>query len=101
MEVEETEGLSGTLPALITAIVGTESGVDPAGRTLVTNSSPNWWGGNRTFGGLVVAQALHTATRTVPKGLSVHSLHGYFLAPSVPGSVAVQRVERVPRWPLF
>ena len=33
----------------------------------------------RAFGGQVAGQALTAASRTVPDGLAVHSLHGYFL----------------------
>jgi acyl-CoA thioesterase-2 len=33
----------------------------------------------RAFGGQVAGQALTAASRTVPEGLAVHSLHGYFL----------------------
>ncbi len=95
MEVEETQFASGTLMDLVAAIEGNDGGLDAEGHSIVTNLSPKGWGASRTFGGLVVAQALHAAMRTVPDGLGVHSLHGYFLAPSVPGSTAVQRVERV------
>ncbi|WP_174802113.1 acyl-CoA thioesterase II [Martelella limonii] len=35
----------------------------------------------RVFGGQVVAQSLVAAQRTAPKGLFVHSLHGYFMRP--------------------
>lgn len=35
----------------------------------------------RVFGGQVAAQALIAAARTVPPGLTVHSLHSYFLRP--------------------
>ena len=34
---------------------------------------------SRVFGGQVIAQALVAAQRTVPTGLSVHSLHAYFI----------------------
>ena len=35
----------------------------------------------RVFGGQVAAQALIAASRTIPAGFSVHSLHSYFLRP--------------------
>ena len=55
----------------------------------------------RVFGGMVVAQALMAAVRTVvpfgegqdEKGLAPHSLHGYFLAPVVPDAEVTFEVE--------
>ncbi|MEL6923791.1 MAG: acyl-CoA thioesterase II [Bacteroidota bacterium] len=38
-------------------------------------------GSRSVFGGQVLAQALHAATRTVPDDRLVHSLHGYFILP--------------------
>ena len=35
------------------------------------------WG--QVFGGQVLAQGLHAATRTVPQDRKAHSLHGYFI----------------------
>jgi acyl-CoA thioesterase-2 len=43
------------------------------------------WFGERLFGGFVVSQAVHAATRTAPEGRRIHSLHGYFLRPVVAG----------------
>lgn len=57
--------------------------------------SPNWWGGDRVFGGMVVGQALGAAQHTVDPALPVHSLHAYFLRPARPGHTASHRVERV------
>jgi acyl-CoA thioesterase II len=57
--------------------------------------SPDWWGGERTFGGMVVAQALHAATQTVAQEFDVHSLHGYFLRPSQSGTPSTHTVLRV------
>ena len=51
-----------------------------------SHDRPEWWGGERTFGGMVVAQALSAATQTVAEDLDIHSLHGYFLRPSRPGT---------------
>ena len=43
---------------------------------------PEWdWSGDYLFGGLVVAQALMAASRDVPAGTRIHSMHGYFLRP--------------------
>jgi acyl-CoA thioesterase II len=41
-------------------------------------------GWSRIYGGLVVAQALVAAMRTVPGGFSPHSLHAYFILPGNP-----------------
>ncbi|HTU38640.1 MAG TPA: acyl-CoA thioesterase domain-containing protein, partial [Acidimicrobiales bacterium] len=40
-------------------------------------------------------QALHAACQTVPTGFEVHSLHGYFLRPTSPGSRSIHTVERL------
>jgi acyl-CoA thioesterase-2 len=95
VEIDETEFMSGTVPELIEAL--TPQAVDPGpdGRDTFVTTSPNWWGGDRMFGGMVVAQALSAAIRTAPTHLQVHSLHGYFLRPAPPGVPSTQRVERV------
>ncbi len=49
----------------------------------------------RTFGGQVAGQALVSATRTVPEGFGVHSLHGYFLRPGDPDLPTVFLVDRI------
>ena len=68
--------------------------------------APDWFG-ERLFGGFVVGQAVHAATRAAPEGRRIHSLHGYFLRPVVAGrpvsynivpvrdgrSVAIRRLE--------
>src|SRR4030088_2969583 len=51
-------------------------------------------GGQRVFGGLVVAQALVAAARTV-EGRAPHSLHGYFLLPGDPAVPIVYDVDRI------
>jgi acyl-CoA thioesterase-2 len=51
-------------------------------------------GRRRVFGGLVVAQALVAAARTV-EGRAPHSLHAYFVLPGEPTSPIVYEVERV------
>jgi len=48
----------------------------------------------RTFGGLVAAQALMAAGRTVGHG-RVHSLHAYFLRPGDPAIPIVYEVDRI------
>ncbi len=48
----------------------------------------------RVFGGLVVAQALVAASRTV-EGRAPHSLHAYFVLPGDPTAPIVYQVERV------
>ena len=53
------------------------------------------WFGERLFGGFVVAQAVHAATRTAPEGRRIHSLHGYFLRPGDAKAPAVYIVERL------
>ena len=42
---------------------------------------PDWFDGH-VFGGLLMAQAVHAATRTAPEGKRIHSLHAYFLRPA-------------------
>ena len=51
-------------------------------------------GRTRVFGGLVVAQALVAASRTV-EGRAPHSLHAYFILPGDPEMPIVYEVERV------
>jgi acyl-CoA thioesterase-2 len=42
--------------------------------------TPQWFG-EYLFGGFVIAQAIIAATRNVPEGGRLHSLHAYFLRP--------------------
>lgn len=51
-------------------------------------------GWQRVFGGLVVAQALAAAMRTVD-GRPPHSLHGYFMLPGDPALPIVYEVDRI------
>ncbi len=75
-----------TVADLVEAITAQpQSGPTPGQRGPSRTTSPDWWVGGRTFGGMVVAQALNAALQTVPPGLEVHSLHGYFLRPTRPG----------------
>jgi acyl-CoA thioesterase II len=52
-------------------------------------------GWDRVYGGLVLAQALVAATRTVEASRHAHSMHGYFLLGGEPGHPIVYDVERV------
>jgi acyl-CoA thioesterase-2 len=83
------------VPELLDAIVGRPLTGEGVGSEAFVTTCPDWWDGQRTFGGMVVAQALHAATRTVAEDLQVHSLHGYFLRPSDPGTPSTHRVGRV------
>ncbi|HEX6311604.1 MAG TPA: acyl-CoA thioesterase domain-containing protein [Acidimicrobiia bacterium] len=58
-------------------------------------ATPDWFGQDRIFGGVVVAQALNAAIRTVPHGPPPHSLHGYFLRAARPGPPVEIGVEHV------
>jgi acyl-CoA thioesterase II len=80
--LDDSEFVGGTLDELVDAIVARPSDPDADGRETFVTTGPEWWGDERTFGGMVVAQALHAAAQTVPAGLDVHSLHGYFLRPA-------------------
>ena len=55
---------------------------------------PRWFDGDRVFGGLVLAQAVTAAGRTVEGPESLHSLHGYFLRPAAPGQESTITVDR-------
>ena len=94
-DAEEAEVFSATVADLVEAITARASGTDGEGRRTFTTTSPNWWLGDRTFGGMVVAQALHAATQTAPPGVALHSLHGYFLRPTAPGSETTHLVDTV------
>lgn len=56
-------------------------------------NEPNSWG--RLFGGMVAAQALSAARRTVPEDRIVHSLHGYFLRPGDMDQAVTYTVDRI------
>jgi acyl-CoA thioesterase-2 len=74
---------------LVDAIVVTR-----VGDHVFSARSPDFWGEERVFGGMVVAQTLNAALRTV-EGLRPHSLHGYFLRPVRPGPPTTLTVERL------
>lgn len=84
-----------TVAELVDSLTARESGSDAWGRSTFTTTCPKWWVHGRVFGGMVVAQALSAAMRTVPAGLEVHSLHGYFLRPTSPGSETTHVVDNV------
>jgi acyl-CoA thioesterase II len=94
-DAEEAEVVPATLDELVDAITARKTGSDTQGKPTFTSTSPKWWMHGRVFGGLVVAQALHAATRTIPEGLEIHSLHGYFLRPTSPGSQTTHLVDTV------
>ena len=94
-DAEEAEVFSATVADLVEAVTARPDGVDGEGRPRFTTTSPNWWVGDRTFGGMVVAQALHAAMQTAPAGTELHSLHGYFLRPTAPGAQTTHVVDSV------
>lgn len=94
-EAEEAEMVSATVADLVAALRAEEEVARQAGSRVFTTTSPNWWMGDRTFGGMVVAQSLSAALQAAPPGFEVHSLHGYFLRPVPPGSVTTHVVTSV------
>lgn len=94
VEVDDSETVSATVAELVAAVTAVEAEGDGATRTFVTQS-PDWWMTGRTFGGMVVAQALNAALLTVPPSLDLHSLHGYFLRPVPSGSYSTHHVSEV------
>jgi len=94
-QAEEAEVVEATVGDLVGAITAREGAPGPDGSPTFTTISPAWWGGDRTFGGMVVAQALHAAIQTTPTGMDIHSLHGYFLRPTVPGARTRHLIEYV------
>ena len=87
--------MSATTADLVGAIWAEEIGADGSGRRAFVTTSPDWWVGGRTFGGMIVAQALSAAVQTMPSEFEVHSLHGYFLRPTAPGARSRHEVESV------
>jgi acyl-CoA thioesterase II len=94
-EAEEAELVSATVADLVAALTADELETCPDGRRVFMTSSPDWWVGDRTFGGMVVAQSLSAALQVAPSGFEVHSLHGYFLRPVPPGSQTTHVVSVV------
>jgi acyl-CoA thioesterase II len=64
--------------------------VRPQGEGWV-GDAPTWFG-EYLFGGFVIAQAVHAATRTAPEGRRIHSLHAYFLRAVAAGPPLSYRV---------
>jgi acyl-CoA thioesterase II len=67
--------------------------VRPEGDGWIGDTPP--WFGDYLFGGFVVAQAVHAATRTAPPGRRIHSLHAYFLRPVRAGPPVVYAVTPI------
>ena len=67
--------------------------VTPNGSDAFVAATPDWWG-ERVFGGMVVAQSLSAACKTV-HGLRPHSLHAYFFRPVRPGPPTTLTVDRL------
>jgi acyl-CoA thioesterase-2 len=94
VEVEDSETVAATVTELVKAVTATQVDTDGDGKSFVTQS-PDWWITGRTFGGMVVAQALNAAFQTVSDSLELHSLHGYFLRPIPSGSSSTHRVSEL------
>jgi acyl-CoA thioesterase-2 len=94
-EAEEAEVVEATLWDLMDAMTARDAGSDADESPTFTTTSPDWWHEGRTFGGMVVAQALSAALQTAPPGLDIHSLHGYFLRPTAPGARTTHTVHPV------
>lgn len=68
--------------------------LEPHGPDTYVGESPDYsWG--RIYGGLVVAQALLAATKTVKPEYGVHSLHAYFILGGELGEPVRYEVDRV------
>jgi acyl-CoA thioesterase-2 len=94
-DAKEHEFFSASVADLVDGITARDAGIEIEGRQVFVTTSPDWWVEDRTFGGMVVAQALHAAAQTAPPGFELHSLHGYFLRPTPPGAQTRHVVERV------
>jgi acyl-CoA thioesterase-2 len=94
-QAEQAEVVSATVADLVDALAATETGQPQGDRRTFATTSPAWWFGGRTFGGMVVAQALNAAMQTAPAASEVHSLHGYFLRPTPPGATTIHQVEPI------
>ena len=77
-------------PADVTGIFD----IQPHGPDVWVGESPNYpWG--RIFGGLVIAQALWTATQTVSDEHVLHSMHSYFILGGDPTEPVRYEVDRI------
>jgi acyl-CoA thioesterase-2 len=63
-------------------------------RDIFRGPPSSWRREGTLYGGLVAAQALAAAARTVPEGRFPHSLHGYYLRPGDPNQPVVFSVDR-------
>jgi acyl-CoA thioesterase II len=94
-DAEEAELVPATVAELVDALTARATGLNEDGRATFSTTSPKWWVHGRVFGGMVVGQALNAAMQTVSAPLQVHSLHGYFLRPTSPGSRTSHAVESI------
>ncbi len=94
-EAEQAELVGVDVAGLVDAIVACPAGSDGSGSPTFTTTSPDWWIGGRTFGGMVIAQALSAALAEAPTGFELHSLHGYFMGPTPPGAHTTHMVAGV------
>jgi acyl-CoA thioesterase len=65
-EAEEAELVTATVDQLIDAITAQPIDSERQGRSTYVTASPEWWIGGRTFGGMIIAQALSAALQSVP-----------------------------------
>lgn len=66
--------------------------LEPLEKNLFRGLSPQD-GWQRVFGGQVIGQATVAASRTVPEGLTLHSLHCYFMRPGDPSIPIIYEVD--------
>ncbi len=69
--------------------------LEPHGPDTFVGRVARYPGGDRLFGGQVVAQALRAATATVDPDRPAHSLHSYFIRPGTPAEPVRYEVERL------
>jgi acyl-CoA thioesterase-2 len=74
-------------------------GVRPDGDGWI-GDTPTWFG-DYLFGGWVIAQAVHAATRAAPDGRRMHSLHAYFLRPVRAGRPVSYQLQPIRRGRTF
>jgi acyl-CoA thioesterase-2 len=67
--------------------------VRPDGDGWIGDTPP--WFGDVLFGGFVIGQAVHAATRFAPEGRRLHSAHAYFLRPVLAGPPVTYATEVV------
>ena len=69
--------------------------VESIGEDLFGGQYGEWTNAPRVFGGSILGQVVMAASATVEAPKAVHSLHGYFLRPALPGTRPQLSVERV------